>query len=329
MSCSNGCQTDIGGNIAVEFLPNMTIQWNGVQDTEYTILKNNIELVLSVGNIKATFTGPPQNTQGDGYLPLTNPEITQGISICKPICCTDCNGSVTKTYECCSTNSCATFRTCINHDSPCNPCNTPCNPCNTPCDPCNTPCDPCNTPCDPCNSNPCNSDPCNSDPCNNNPCNTPQYTRPCNDPIKAYLEANPYNVMYPTALVPYNQTVNNPFRYPTPYYKRYDACLPCIPHPTELLVDVKFPNFFTGTVTTTNYGLQGGLVPNAFGTGSTTVTLPRESSSNSSQITFYVGAWRIILNEIQLNYSFSSINGLPTWTIYGGNLNLRNGKLGS
>ena len=133
--------------------------------------------------------------------------------------------------------------------------------------------------------------------------------------------------MYPTALVPYRQTVNNPFCRPTPYYKRYSACMPCIPCPNEIEVTAYFPNTFTETVTTTQYGRTEGIVPNAFGTGSTTISLPRECTSNSAPITFFVGGWRIIINEIKLNYTFNNNNGLATWTIYGGTINLRNSNI--
>jgi hypothetical protein len=78
--------------------------------------------------------------------------------------------------------------------------------------------------------------------------------------------------MYPTAMVPYNQAINNPFNYPTPYYKQYGNCGqgmngggtgtgtgPCSGCNTgNVILNINFPNTFTGTVET----ITGETVPN-------------------------------------------------------------------
>ena len=163
-----GCQTDISGNFGLEWLPNSNIQYLAQTDSGSTIGSYTIEMIVSISNSAATFTGPPDNSSGDSYLPIT--EYTQGLSTCQAICyCDSVTGGITASYTCNNTAECGEG----NGNAPCN------------------------------NSNPCSE-----------PCNTGNYDRALVDPVYAYLESNPYNVMYPTAMVPFQQSVKNPIPIP-------------------------------------------------------------------------------------------------------------------
>jgi hypothetical protein len=138
------------------------------------------------------------------------------------------------------------------------------------------------------------------------------------DPVYAYLESNPYNVMYPTAMVPYVQSVANPFPTPTPFYKKYDNynCLNGngFNTPGEICVNITFPNTFTDG-TTTHYNIV---------TGTSSVTLNKcDAISSSGQATLESGPYKILLNGITLNYTYGINNNLATWGIYGGKINFR------
>ena len=78
MSCNSGCPqiNNIGntynkcnvGNFGLEYLPNSTI--NYIASSTSTIGANTIQMILSVGNVASTYTGPPDDSSGDGYLVL-------------------------------------------------------------------------------------------------------------------------------------------------------------------------------------------------------------------------------------------------------------------
>jgi hypothetical protein len=274
MSCNSSCQTNLGGNIGIEFLSAATIQWYGNKNSEIEIKDRNAQIILSIGNATAKFTGPTDKTRGDGFLSIDLQESTRGLSICKPITCTDCNGNIISTYACCGDG-------------------VDCAPCGNSCD------NPCDNPCDNSSDNPCSNQV------------YPQYNRNMIDPIYAYLESNPYNVMYPTGLVPFNQSLNNPLTFPTPYYKRYNSCFPCIKTPEKITLVVTLPGSFTliGDDRSTN---------NAMGSGTCNIDLPRTATTKATEIV--INRLGVVLenNIIQIDYVVVNKNGVLTWLIYGG-----------
>ena len=68
---------------------------------------------------------------------------------------------------------------------------------------------------------------------------------------------------------------------------------------------------------------------NGIGSGTTSVTLPRDCTSNSNQISLDSVGVILIDNTITLNYTVSNKNGVTTWSIYGGKINFRYATVGS
>jgi len=342
--CTINCQTQVGGVFAVEFLPNTTIRWSRSPEATNLIGKDTIQMIMTIGDITSTFIGPPETTSADTSYLRSDPNATNDISNggvnCKPVCYTGRNGDVTTKYVCesvgdCNNRSCHNIVTnntdcqtdCFNTDE-----NEPTNPCdgsgNADCD---NPCDnPCNNPCD----NPCDNG-MNNQFANN--CGPPCIPRELVDPVYAYLESNPNNVMYPTAMVPYNQTINNPFNHPTPYYKQYGNCAPgssgggggggagpgsgC--NVGNVILNINFPNTFTGTVETITGETVNDVLKFNVVVGSTDITLSRGSTCSEVNIPLSSGPYPLLINQIRLDYMYGIKNGIPTWSIYGGNINFR------
>ena len=193
---SIGCTTD-WCPFAVQFLQGSTVQYSGFPSS--VVSAQSIHMVLEIGNVGVSFTGPQVATIGNGSLDLLS--TTSLCSTCQasivPSCC---NSGCSVTYCCslapctaivpcppvntacgtscrtsCGTScgtSCTTYGCC-----PANPCSSCCIPSTNTCGSCNSNgcngCNGCNTcsPCDPCNTYGCNScSPC--DPCNTYGCNT-------------------------------------------------------------------------------------------------------------------------------------------------------------
>ena len=53
------------------------------------------------------------------------------------------------------------------------------------------------------------------------------------------------------------------------------------------------------------------------------MTLTCDANNSRANATLFSGPYKILLNDIELNYQFNACNGLPTWSIYGGKINFR------
>ena len=159
------------------------------------------------------------------------------------------------------------------------------------------------------------------------------YPRNLVDPVYAYLEANPNNVMYPTAQVPYHQSIHNPLLYQNAYFKQYNACRPCNPCcPSDIAMTIDFPNIFFGEAENAEgETLQNVRLFNVL-TGTTTIKLTRDARSSSTRFnataSLEIGnIIKLFVADVEINYVFQIKNGLPTWYIYGGRIDFRNDAL--
>ena len=339
---SKCCNTDNAQFFGIQVLPNSNITYTGAAQND-TITENSIEYQLRLGTkIIAIYKGPKTNSSGDGFLSLitlsdttTDYTYQSGIKYCQANTYCDCNGCLTTKYSCTNQSCCNDYtnvQPCLNNpyytgincdeQHPCNPCD---NPCNNPCDnPCNNPCDnPCNNPCD----NPCN-----------NPCDPLKI-----DPIYAYLQTNPYNVIYPSSGTHYSQSIKNPFTTPTPYYRRYNACNPSeslLGTPiTSLNVTGYFPPTIISKLTPVSGGdhvlvrvsnlVSSGEIDNCCNTQGETDSITFNltqcgNSSTQTDIPLIMGIQSSNITSATLNFSYSVNNNIPIWTLINGYIDFNN-----
>jgi hypothetical protein len=136
-----------------------------------------------------------------------------------------------------------------------------------------------------------------------------------NDPTYNYLLANPTNLSYPYTnninqnMNPYSNTridlpealINNYIK--SPYRKTYTYQS----NPSSIS-SISLDVIFKGNIK-----------------GTETIKLNKHSeSSEVSKIVINIGPTTIIINKIKINYKYSIRQGIPTWTITGGEIDFSN-----
>jgi len=138
-----------------------------------------------------------------------------------------------------------------------------------------------------------------------------------NDPTYNYLLTNPSNLSYPYTnncnqyINPYtNVRINLPDTLidnciNSPYLKNYSSQTPS---PT-MLSSIKLEIIFSGST------LNGKEV----------ITLNnKKTSSEINNILIKTGLFPFIINKVKVNYKYSMMNGIPVWTITGGEIDFTN-----
>jgi hypothetical protein len=326
---SKCCNTDNAQFFGIQVLPNSNITYTGAAQND-TITENSIEYQLRLGTkIIAIYKGPKTNSSGDGFLSLitisdTTTDFTyqSGIQYCQANTYCDCNGCLTTKYSC-------TNQSCCNDNTNVQPCLNPPYYTGINCE----------------EQNPCN--PCNQ--CDNpydNPCGNP-YDNHCDplkiDPIYAYLQTNPYNVIYPSSGTHYSQSIKNPFTSPTPYLRRYNACNPSESLLGTPITSLNVTGYFPPTIISKLTPISGGdpvlvTVSNLVSSGnidnccntqgetdSITFNLTQcGNSSTQKDIPLIMGIQSSNITSATLNFSYSVNNNIPTWTLINGFIDFSN-----
>jgi hypothetical protein len=321
-------------NFQIKFLKNSTFIYKGFETS--VVQPNTLELVLKINTIESKYIGPEVATTGLGNLVKTDTK-TDLITICQ-ITTDECGNKV---YNCHSNNI-------IENQGGVNPCAV--NPCGV--DPCYVnPCEvnPCGV--NPCAVNPCGVDPCYVNPCEVNPCEVnPCGVDPCyqnndnyinqqvsyeeqmyyynlyitnianNNPIYNYLLANPNNLSYPYT--------NNCNQYINPYTNQI------IDLPTELINNYINSPYNKLYGCSDQYDKCGNKINNVdlsfitleliFGGDISGVGLAKlDKSREFTEIIDFpikIGPFGINIKKIRINYLYQICNGIPTWIIYGGEI---------